>query len=62
MDVTQVQLGRRIVYRLESVLYTLMFVRVYHVWRSISGRIHYAYFNLEEAALLRDNKAIKIFQ
>jgi hypothetical protein len=62
MDITQAQLGRRIVYRLESVLCALMFVRVYHVWRSISGRIHYAYFNLEEAALLRDDKTIKILQ
>jgi hypothetical protein len=35
---------------------------VYHVWPSISERIHCAYFNLDEAALFRDNKPIKILQ
>ncbi len=47
MDMTQIQRGRRIVYRLETVLCALMFVRVYHVWRSIYGRIQYAVHELK---------------
>jgi len=55
-------LGNVSVYRFESVLCIVTFVRVYHIWGWILARVHHSYFNLEVHHVLRDEATIRLLQ
>jgi hypothetical protein len=53
-------LGNVSVYRFESVLCIVTFVRAYHICSWIVARIHHSYFNLEVHHMLRDEATIRL--
>ena len=61
-DYSTEMLGKTIYYRAESILCGLMLLRLVHVWRAISLKVNFHYFNLEQSYLLRDSKTIHLLR
>jgi len=59
-DVEMVVMKRHILYRLESIMGAVMFVRIYHVLRWLFERTYLKYFDLENSHLLKDDSTIQL--